>query len=77
MKDTPGSSGFGSFEFGTQDGYCQKESLMIWSLSEPYGASEWWPCKDTPADKADSSDVWITCDNSLYWSFKRNFNFNN
>jgi aminopeptidase N len=53
----PGSSGFGSFEFGNHNG-----QPAIWSLSEPYGASDWWPCKDTPADKVDSSDVWVTCD---------------
>jgi len=51
----PGSSGFGSFEFGTHNG-----TPIIWTLSEPYGTSDWFPCKDTPADKADSSDVWIT-----------------
>lgn len=34
-------------------------------MSEPYGASDWFPCKDTPADKADSSDVWVTIDTSL------------
>lgn len=33
---------------------------LIYSLSEPYGASNWFPCKDTPADKADSSAVSIT-----------------
>lgn len=33
---------------------------VIWSLSEPYGASAWFPCRDTPADKADSSSVRIT-----------------
>ena len=33
---------------------------VIWSLSEPYGASSWFPCRDTPADKADSSSVRIT-----------------
>jgi hypothetical protein len=27
---------------------------LIWSLSEPYGARTWWPCKDVPEDKADS-----------------------
>ncbi len=59
-EGTPGSSGFGSFEFGSHNGY-----PAIWSLSEPYGASDWFPCKDTPADKADSSDVWITCDSNL------------
>lgn len=55
---TPGSSGFGSFEFSDHNG-----SPAIWTLSEPYGASDWFPCKDTPADKVDSSDVWITADN--------------
>ncbi len=59
-RGVPGASGFGSFEFGNHNG-----EPAIWSLSEPYGASDWWPCKDTPADKADSSDVWITCDSSL------------
>ena len=53
---TPGSSGFGSFAFDTLVGH-----PAIYTLSEPYGASDWWPCKDTPADKADSSDMWITC----------------
>ncbi len=56
----PGSSGFGSFEFGSHNG-----QPAIYTLSEPYGTSDWFPCKDTPADKADSSDVWITCSNSL------------
>lgn len=27
---------------------------LIWTLSQPYGAPAWWPCKDLPADKADS-----------------------
>ncbi len=59
-EGVPGTSGFGSFEFGSHNG-----KPAIWSLSEPYGASDWWPCKDTPADKADSSDVWITCPSNL------------
>ncbi len=57
----PGSSGFGSFTFGTD----RSGGEAIYTLSEPYGASDWWPCKDTPADKADSSDVWITVANNL------------
>ncbi|MBK8944927.1 MAG: T9SS type A sorting domain-containing protein [Ignavibacteriae bacterium] len=57
----PGSSGFGSFVFREHNG-----SPAIWTLSEPYGASDWFPCKDTPADKADSSDVWITADDFFY-----------
>ncbi len=56
----PGSSGFGSFEFSTHKG-----QPVIWSLSEPYGASDWFQNKDTPSDKADSSKVWVTCDSNL------------
>ncbi len=57
---TPGSSGFGSFTFGTHTPPGMKQEPAVWSLSEPFGASDWFPCKDNPADKADSSDVWIT-----------------
>ncbi|MCK5343278.1 MAG: hypothetical protein KAR20_07730, partial [Candidatus Heimdallarchaeota archaeon] len=32
----------------------------LWTLSEPYGARYWWPCKDKPADKADSVDIIVT-----------------
>lgn len=32
----------------------------IWTLSQPYGAHAWWPCKETLTDKIDSLDVWIT-----------------
>ena len=60
-KGVPGSSGFGSFTFGSHSGV-----PSIYTLSEPYGASDWFPCKDTPADKADSSDQWITCPSNLY-----------
>jgi aminopeptidase N len=60
-QGVPGASGFGSFEFSTHG----NDEPAIWSLSEPYGASDWWPCKDTPADKADSSDVWVTCNSGM------------
>lgn len=56
----PGNSGFGSFEFSTHSG-----TPWVWSLSEPYGAKDWWPCKDHPGDKADSLDVYVTVD-SMY-----------
>ncbi len=59
-RGVPESSGLGSFAFGTQNG-----QPAIWTLSEPYGAKDWWPCKDTPADKADSADIWITVSTSL------------
>jgi len=57
---TPVGSGFGSFVFDTQDG-----QDAIWSLSEPFGAREWWPCKDIPSDKADSVDVKVTVPTGL------------
>lgn len=33
---------------------------VTWSLSEPFEAHEWFPCKQVLTDKADSSDVWVT-----------------
>ena len=56
-RGVPGSSGFGSFVFSSNG-----SSPWVWSLSEPYGAKDWWPCKDHPGDKADSVDIWVTCD---------------
>lgn len=56
----PASTGLGSFVETSHTGV-----PWIWSLSEPYGARDWWPCKDTPADKADSADIIITTDSSL------------
>ncbi len=38
---------------------------VIWTLSEPYGAPSWWPCKDDPADKADSVRLDITVPSGL------------
>ncbi len=37
---------------------------MTWTLSEPFGAREWWPCKDLNTDKADSLDIVVTVLNS-------------
>ena len=51
----PSQTGFGAFGF---DRY--NAQPMIWSLSEPFGARNWWPCKDIPSDKADSVDIRIT-----------------
>lgn len=33
---------------------------ILWTLSEPYGARDWWPCKQDMNDKVDSIDVYIT-----------------
>lgn len=37
-----------------------KSQAMVWTLSEPYGAPDWWPCKNLNTDKADSVDVRVT-----------------
>ncbi|MFI5151170.1 MAG: M1 family aminopeptidase [Bacteroidia bacterium] len=52
----PSTSGFGSFYQGTHAG-----APIIWTLSEPYGARDWWPCKQNLVDKIDSLDVFVTC----------------
>ncbi|MBC6990087.1 M1 family aminopeptidase [Hymenobacter sp. BT491] len=41
----------------------QYNTNVTWSLSEPFYAYEWWPCKQVLTDKADSSDVWVTTTN--------------
>ncbi|MCB0523270.1 MAG: T9SS type A sorting domain-containing protein [Lewinellaceae bacterium] len=52
----PTSTGFGSFETGIHG----PDSIpVLWTLSEPYGAKEWWPCKQSLDDKIDSIDVFI------------------
>jgi len=50
----PISSGFGSYEQTTHNGV-----PIVWTLSEPYGAKAWWPCKQDLIDKADSIDVYL------------------
>lgn len=55
-QGVPAASGFGTFYQGTHSGV-----PVIWTLSEPYGSREWWPCKNGLTDKADSIDVLITC----------------
>jgi aminopeptidase N len=37
---------------------------VTWSLSEPYSAYEWFPCKQFLQDKADSAWVYVTTDAS-------------
>jgi aminopeptidase N len=35
-------------------------SPVLWTLSEPFGAKDWWPCKQDLNDKIDSIDFYIT-----------------
>ena len=48
----PAGNGFGSFSKGEHN-----ETPIVWTLSEPYGAMDWWPCKQSLADKIDSIDI--------------------
>jgi len=54
-EPAPEVNGFGSFSKGEHAGI-----PIIWTLSEPYGAMEWWPCKQSLLDKIDSIDVIVT-----------------
>ena len=51
-----------AFVFGTHG---TAADPIIYTLSQPYGSSDWFPCKDTPADKVDSSAVSITAPERL------------
>lgn len=57
----PTEGGFQGFSFDQRLGVD-----VIASLSEPYFARSWWPCKDRMDDKADSFNIAITVDTSLY-----------
>jgi hypothetical protein len=49
-----------SFGWSSADG-----ADMIWTLSEPFGARAWWPCKDHNWDKADSLDLHVNVPDPL------------
>ena len=51
----PVTNGMGSFEKSSHNG-----TPVIWTLSEPFGAKDWWPSKQNLNDKADSIDVIVT-----------------
>ncbi len=51
----PPTSGFGSFNQGNHNG-----TPVLWTLSEPFGASDWWPSKNSLTDKIDSIDIFVT-----------------
>jgi len=54
-QGAPPNTGFGSFIQSTHSG-----TPVMWSLSEPYGSRDWWPCKNGLDDKADSIDILVT-----------------
>lgn len=54
---SPEGSDFGSFATGVHG---PSATPVLWTLSEPYGAREWWPCKQDLNDKVNTIDVYIT-----------------
>lgn len=52
---TPAGTGFGSFVVDEHNG-----TPVLWTLSQPYGAKDWWPCKQDLNDKIDSLDMYVT-----------------
>ncbi len=59
----PGSGG-GFFSGITNDFSPSWGNQVTWTLSEPFNANQWWPCKQVLTDKADSSWVFITTSNT-------------
>jgi len=54
-KGIPANTGFGAFNKQMHAGI-----PIIWTLSCPYAAKDWWPCVQNLEDKADSIDLIIT-----------------
>lgn len=54
---TPMSKGFDSFTSSTHG---PDSTPILSTLSEPYGALDWWPCKQDLNDKIDVIDIYIT-----------------
>ncbi len=52
--------GFGSYVYDNH-----ATGPVIHTLSEPYGAPFWWPCKQTLYDKIDSIDIFVYTDSSF------------
>lgn len=49
------ATGESAFATSTHNG-----TPILWTLSEPFGARDWWPCKQDLNDKIDSLDIYIT-----------------
>lgn len=52
----PPSNGFNAFTTEVRN----NGSKTLFTLSEPFGARDWWPCKQDLNDKINSIDVYIT-----------------
>ncbi|MFZ9970069.1 MAG: M1 family aminopeptidase [Bacteroidia bacterium] len=54
------SGGFGSYAWDRH-----MTGPVIHTLSQPYGAKYWWPCKQTLHDKIDSIDIYVYTDTGM------------
>ena len=54
-QGVPNTNGLGSFVQSSYNG-----DSIIWTLSQPYGAQEWWPCKNSLTDKIDSIEIIVS-----------------
>ena len=63
---TPSATGTSAIGQGISAGQSPSwGNRVMWTLSQPYSAYEWWPCKQNLADKIDSLDIWLTVGDSL------------
>ena len=56
----PPVNGFNAFTSTTHGTTPFNTKPVIYTLSEPFGARDWWPCKQDLNDKINSIDVYIT-----------------
>ncbi len=59
-QGTPPETGMGSFTVS----FHGDSVPVMWTLSEPYGAKDWFPTKNNLGDKIDSLEVIISCDST-------------
>ncbi|MCZ2101254.1 MAG: M1 family metallopeptidase [Chitinophagales bacterium] len=59
-QGSPIQDGYGTFTTSTTN--CGgTDNKVLWTLSEPFGSKNWWPCKDGLTDKADTTEIIVTC----------------
>lgn len=61
----PVSAGFGAFQLTKHDSVVP----LLATLSQPYGARDWWPCFQTLGYKSDTTSVHVTIPQRWYMRF--------
>ena len=57
----PPVNGFAAFAAESHAG-----TPVMWTLSEPFGARDWWPCKQDLNDKMNGVDFYITAPAAIH-----------